>query len=267
MPLALIGGEEFSDGFEDVHARLLDDVLRSKAQTNGRDPRASIVFLPTCAAEEGPETVRHWCEQAQERLGLPGAQVEALPIADRADAYDPAYLRSLLAADWIYVGGGHPHVGMRILAGTPALDAILERYSRGALLAGASAGAMMLCARSWVITNELDAALDRLLQTVGADAKWDLPYPEFIDCLGLIPHALCWPHLNVFPSTPGLQAALLPPDLWMIGIDERTALTNSRGAWETLGRGSVTLLSPSYQIWRYPAGQILPTLTPSRTAL
>jgi cyanophycinase len=267
MPLALIGGEEFSDGFEDVHARLLDDVLRFKAQTNGRDPRASIVFLPTCAAEDGPETVRQWCERARQRLSRPGAQVAALPIADRADAYDPAYLRSLLAADWIYLGGGHPHVGMRILVNTPALDAILERYSRGALLAGASAGAMMLCARSWVITSELDASLDRLLRSRGADSGADVPTPDFVDCLGLIPRALCWPHLNVFPSAPRLQAALLPPDLWMIGIDEQTALSNTRGAWETLGRGSVTLLSPNYQTWRYPACQTIPTLTPSRMSL
>jgi cyanophycinase-like exopeptidase len=172
----------------------------------------------------------------------------------------------LLAADWVYLGGGHPHVGMRILANTPALDAILERYSRGALLAGASAGAMMLCARTWVITPELEETFHRLMER-GAGAEWDVAAPDFVECLELIPHALCWPHFNVFPSIQRFQAALLPPDLWMIGIDEQTALTNISGAWETLGRGSVTLLSPTYQIWRYPSCQTLPTLTPSRTAL
>jgi cyanophycinase-like exopeptidase len=267
MPLALIGGEEFSDGFEDVHARLLEDVLRIKAQANGRDPQASVVFLPTCAADDGLETVHQWCERARERLSLPGARVEAIPIANRADAHDPAHVRALLAADWIYLGGGHPHVGMEILGNTPTLDAVLERYSRGALLSGASAGAMLLCARTWVITRELEASLLRLWELAGAESEWDVPGPEFVDCLGLIPHALCWPHLNFMFSVKWLQAALLPPNLWMIGIDEQTALVNTRGAWEILGRGSVTLLSPDYQIWRYPACQTIPTLTPSRTSL
>jgi len=264
MPLALIGGEEFADGFEDVHARLLEDVLRSKAGANGGSAGATVVFLPTCAAADGPETVARWCDQARERLGLPGARVLALPIADRAAASDPSNIRALQGADWIYLGGGYPHVGMRILAGTPALEAILDRYRRGALLAGASAGAMMLCARSWVITAEMQAGFDHLIHSGEDDPKWNLPAPAFVDCLGLIPHAICVPHLNLIDSFLGLQAALLPPDLWMIGVDEQTALTDSRGRWEALGRRSVALQSPDGQTWRYPASQILPTLTPER---
>jgi hypothetical protein len=41
--LALIGGEEFAAGFEDVHASLLKD-------TGNAQPR--VVYLPTCAADD-----------------------------------------------------------------------------------------------------------------------------------------------------------------------------------------------------------------------
>jgi len=265
VPLALIGGEEFEDGFEDVHARLLEDVLRAKASTNGGSGQATVVFLPTCAATDGPEVVARWCERAQERLGLPGARVSALPIADRLAACDPDNVRVVRGADWIYLGGGYPHVGMRILDGSPVLEAILDRHHHGALLAGASAGAMMLCARSWVITPEMQAGFDRLIHSGDGDSPGDLPAPEFVACLGLLPQAICIPHLNLIDPFLGLQAALLPPGLWMIGVDEQTALTDSRGPWETLGRGSVALRSPDGRMWRYPASQTLATLTPERT--
>jgi cyanophycinase len=267
MPLALIGGEEFADGFEDVHARLLEDVLRAKAKANGGSGEATIAFLPTCAAHDGPQVVESWCDRARVRLGMDGARVLPLPIADRASANDPANVRALLSADWIYLGGGVPHVGMSILAGTPVLEAILERYARGALLAGASAGAMMLCARTWMITSEMQAEFESVVRSGNRDTTPQLSAPSFIEGLNLIPQALCFPHFNVVPSSLWLQGAFLPPGLWMIGVDEQTALTNTRGQWEVLGRGSVALVSPEAHTWRYPASQVIRTLTPERIAL
>jgi cyanophycinase len=173
-------------------------------------------------------------------------------------------VRIVRGADWIYLGGGYPHVGMRVLGGSPILEAILDRYHRGALLAGASAGAMMLCAHSWVITPEMQAGFDRLVHSGDGDPPADLPTPKFVACLGLLPQAICIPHLNLIDPFLGLQAALIPHDLWMIGVDEQTALSDARGPWETLGRGSIALRSPDGQMWRYPASQIVPSLTPER---
>src|SRR5579864_3981716 len=51
VKLALIGGEEFAPGFEDVHSALLSP-LRA-GQSRG-------VFLPTCAAHDGLEVVKYW---------------------------------------------------------------------------------------------------------------------------------------------------------------------------------------------------------------
>ena len=50
--LALIGGEEFSPGFEEVHATFLADLDRENR---------CVVYLPTCAAEDGEEAIVAGC--------------------------------------------------------------------------------------------------------------------------------------------------------------------------------------------------------------
>jgi len=84
VPLALIGGEEFSDGFEPFHARLAHDLIAHRS--NGRELR--VAFLPSCAADDGAATIEHWCRTAEARLSTEGVRVRSLPIADRERAAD-----------------------------------------------------------------------------------------------------------------------------------------------------------------------------------
>ena len=70
--LALIGGGEFSDDFEDMHSGLLTAL--------GGKPR--VVFLPTPAANDGIETVEHWCSLAREKLSALGANVNTPRVID-----------------------------------------------------------------------------------------------------------------------------------------------------------------------------------------
>jgi peptidase E len=118
--LALIGGEEFSDGFEDVHAGLLKDTGRAQ-------PR--LVFLPTCAADDGDEAIEYWCTTAREKFSALGASVETPRVIDRASADDPRYAQMMAEADLIYFGGGYPHVAMRILPESRVLAACWTRCS------------------------------------------------------------------------------------------------------------------------------------------
>ncbi len=246
--LALIGGEEFADGFEDVHAGLLAAI--------GGGPRR-VVYLPTCAADDGDETVDYWCRLARERLGAVGAQVETPRIVDIASANDPHHARLIAAADWIYLGGGYPHVAMRILPGTRALDALRSALARGALISGASAGAMLMCARSFVITPELGADVDRALEQ-GDTAGWNPPPPPPLDCLGWVPRSLCMPHFNRIPLPHAwLDRGFLPAGFRLIGIDEQTALVNTDGSWEVQGRGAVTIVGDDRKPVRVVAGQKL----------
>lgn len=252
--LALIGGEEFSDGFEDVHEELM-------RRMDGR-PR-SIVYLPTCAADDGAETIEYWCDLARQRLSNQGVQVDTPRVVDRESANDPENARMVAEAGWIYLGGGYPHVAMHILLGTRVLEALYTALKRGVLLSGASAGAMLLCARSFVVTPELSEAAGRIWES-GAPPDWDPPMPPLFDCLGIIPRSFCAPHFNRLFATKWLEHGLLQPGHSLIGIDEQTALISHNSvdngvssSWQVAGRGRVTLYRGNQLLGRYPSGEIV----------
>jgi len=254
VQLALIGGEEFADGFEDVHAQLAERAYRSRQSRNSHPLK--IVFLPTCAAHDGPETVQYWSEQAQQRLGVLGARVSVLQIVGRASADNSDHAHQIAEADWVYIGGGYPHVGMQILSGTLALDALHQAHQRGALISGASAGAMLLGARSWVITPEMDRVVTALLDQGGNPEEVDIPLPPFLDCLAYIPGVLCWPHLNKFFSVHWVDQGMLPQGCTMLGVDEQTALLSEDALnWQVLGRGRAVVIDESRQLRAYSSGQ------------
>jgi cyanophycinase-like exopeptidase len=251
--LALIGGEEFADGFEDVHAQLAEVAYSQRRSRNGH--ALQIAFLPTCAAHDGMETVQYWCEQAKQRLGALDAAVDPLPIVDAVSANDSKLARQIAEADWVYLGGGYPHVGLGILAGSLALEALTNACQRGALVSGASGGAMLICAKSWVITPEFDSSITEMFSQGSNPDEWQLPQPPFLDCLGWIPTTLCWPHLNQFFSMRWLEGGIVPPDTTVIGIDEQTAVVQQNGGtWKVLGAGRAVIIPPDRQIRTYYAG-------------
>ncbi len=184
--LALIGGEEFAAGFEGVHASLLRDTGRS---------RPHLVFLPTCAADDGAEAVDYWCTTAHDQFTALGAMVETPRVIDRASANDPHHAQLIAEADLIYFGGGYPHVAMRVLPDTRVMAALQDAVQRGVLIAGSSGGAMLMGARSEVVTSELAAEIGRVWEH-GAPPDWDPPLSEMIDCLGWVAHGHCAPHFN-----------------------------------------------------------------------
>ncbi|HLF27554.1 MAG TPA: Type 1 glutamine amidotransferase-like domain-containing protein [Anaerolineae bacterium] len=245
--LALIGGEEFADGFEEVHAELLAGLGEGQRR---------VVYLPTCAADDGPETIDYWRREAVQRLSALGAAVETPRIVDVDSANDERYAQMIAEADWIYLGGGYPHVALRILPGTRALAALSAAVARGVLVSGASGGAMLMCARSIVITPEFADTVGGYWET-GVPEDWDPPPPPSIDCLGWIPRSECAPHFNrrLLPKR-WREGKLLPEGFSLIGIDEQTALI-PRGArsWEVRGRGLVTLIRAGSQPMIYRAGE------------
>ena len=76
---------------------------------------------------------------------LGALQVESLPLVDRTSADDPAIADRLLKARLIYLLGGFPaHLALS-LQGSRSWQAVLQAYGSGAVIAGSSAGAMVLC--------------------------------------------------------------------------------------------------------------------------
>lgn len=155
----------------------------------------------------------------------------------------------------IYFGGGYPHVAMRILPNTGVMSALQAAVQRGVLIAGSSAGAMLMGARSEVVTPELAEEIGRVWEN-GAPPDWDPPLTTFIDCLGWVTHGFCAPHFNrVFPwKWP--EHGILADGKVLIGIDEQTALMSRDDKhWDVRGRGVVTLIRANRQPRRYAAGE------------
>ena len=73
-----------------------------------------------------------------------GATAEAVPVVDRACANDPALAAVIAGANFVYLSGGKPDYLYQTLAGSLAWGAIQAVLAGGGLLAGCSAGAMIL---------------------------------------------------------------------------------------------------------------------------
>src|SRR5260370_23603074 len=135
-PLALVGSGEYLPVMTQTERLLLQ----------GRPPR--YVQLPTAAAPEGEQSLRHWLDlgAAQaERLG-----VEQVPVVarDRDEADWPELAALIPGAGLIDLSGGNPLYLAQTLRGTRVWDAILATWQEGSALAGCSAGAMALT--GWV---------------------------------------------------------------------------------------------------------------------
>lgn len=163
---------------------------------------------------------------------LGARHVEVLPIVNRASANDPDLAAQLDRSGLIYFLGGSPGHLAQTMARTIAWRAVQYALSRGAVVAGSSAGAMVLC--------------DHLCQ------------PEqktVVAGLGLLPSSCVIPHHDTFGGqwAPRLRKEL--PGATLIGIDEQTGAINdgASGRWTVYGSGGVTLYH-HHRIERYLDG-------------
>ena len=105
-----------------------------------------IRIIPTAAAPDhndqraGKNGIR-WFEH------LGARDVKSIPLIDRDSANDERIARSLQDARLIYILGGFTHYLGQTLKGSRAWQAVLEAYQQGAVVAGSSAGAMVMCER------------------------------------------------------------------------------------------------------------------------
>ncbi|HLF25261.1 MAG TPA: cyanophycinase [Anaerolineae bacterium] len=228
--IALLGSGEYLDVMDEVDRRLL-------AESGTAMPR--VVCLPTAAGQEGPTSVERWSRLGIEHFRRLEAEVEALPIIDRASAEDPRWAESIRAADLIYFSGGDPGRLYRTLVDTRAWEAVTEACARGAVLAGCSAGAMILG------------------QYLPSRAALSF---EFAPGFGWLKRCLVLPHFDRFPFRTLLLPLMrrkLADGQYALGLDENTALVGRiGGVWEVLGASRVSMLTHG-SVRKYAAGSRL----------
>ena len=209
--IVLAGGDEFRPGCEEMDSIIL--------KATGVEP-AKVLVLPT-AAVTGPQNaasdgVRHFA-----RLG---AQASELMVLNRRQAglpFDEELIKEVSGASVIYFTGGSPEHLLATLRGSKLLDRLREELSRGAVLGGSSAGAMVMGSMMWVRSSR-----------------------EWVEGLGVAEGLVVLPHHeggNPDTIVKWLDSTGVPPELKALGIDARTCSFGTPGNWKVLGFGRVTV--------------------------
>ncbi|HUO47932.1 MAG TPA: Type 1 glutamine amidotransferase-like domain-containing protein [Acidimicrobiales bacterium] len=202
-PLALVGGDEWHEGC-DFDAQLL-------AASGGDE----VLVLPTAAAYEHPEKA---VDAATAWFAGLGGTVRGLMVLRRAEAQDEANAAAVRAARFVYLAGGSPMHLRSVLKSSLVWEALLGAWRAGAVVAGSSAGAMVL---TDPMVDPRGGAL-----TVGLG---------MLEQLAVIPH---FGHENA--EKVHRSIALAAPGLPVVGIPERTALVREPdGSWRSSGVGVV----------------------------
>lgn len=187
--------------------------------------RPRVVILPTASFPDGEDVFRRWADMGAEHFAALGAEVEPVLVRTSEEGWDPVALQAVGEADLVYLSGGKP-AHLRQVLGTSPLGAAIRRASeRGAIIAGCSAGAMVLTARQ------------------AEFRRGPIPWPlRWGTGLGLVPGAAVLPHYDAWPeSVTALMALQAPRGITVLGIDEDTALVGRGGVWQVHGRGRVTV--------------------------
>ena len=206
--LLLEGGAEFGGHMRDPDLKAIE--LAGGFET-------PIRILPTAAAPDnnhqraGNNGIR-WFQS------LGAKDVGSLPLIDQVSANDDSIAQSLREAKLIYMLGGFTGYLADTLRGSAAWQAVLEAYARGAVVAGSSAGAMVMC-----------------------ELYYDPSRGQVMEGLNLVPNSIVLPHHNTFGKS-WASRLLEISQVTLVGIDEETGmLDDGAGTWTVYGAGNITL--------------------------
>ena len=163
-----------------------------------------------------------------------------VPLTDRPSAENPSVVSQLQNAHLIYILGGFPGYLAAVLRESPSAGAIQKAHGNGAVIAGSSAGAMVLCSRFYD------------------------PYEKKTDNgLGMVEKTAVIPHYN--RAGFGWEKALLAENVAVMGIDEQTAIVDDGpgGQWQVIGKGHAALIRRDEKTVFGP-GTLLPAITASQ---
>jgi cyanophycinase len=209
--LALVGGAEWQQ--KCTFDRTLLDAAGN----------AEVLVLPTAAAYEHPERA---VQTARRHFDGLGGTVRGLMVLRRGDAEDDANVHAVRESRFIYLAGGSPMHLRSVLKDSPLWHAVVSAWNDGAVLAGSSAGAMVLC--------------DPMVDPRGG---------AFTLGLGLVAQVAIIPHHDTWsPEKARRTIKLAPAGLPVVAIDEQTALLrHPDGSWTVEGAGQVVVFLDGHE--------------------
>lgn len=220
--VALVGSGEFLPPILPLDRKLLAHIQGT--------PR--VVVLPTASAPDGAGVPERWAKMGVEHFGTLGAQVEAVMLLTREDAQKSELVEQITQANFVYFSGGKPRYLLETLRGTPAWEAITNIHQLGGVVAGCSAGAMVMGA-----------------------ALFDFPkFWHTQPALGLAPGLLIIPHFDELPKAMLATLNHKQQETTVVGVDGSTGLIGHTGGWTVYGKGGVTVFEAQGRV-RYIEGE------------
>src|SRR5207248_1713466 len=183
--LLLEGGAEFGGQMSEPDRRAIE---------LAGGPEAPISIIPTAAApdnnhQRAGRNGENWFRS------LGASQVEVLPLIDKASANDPQIAAKIRQSRLIYMLGGFTgHLG-ETLKNSTSWQAMLGAYNNGTIIAGSSAGAMVMC-----------------------QYYFDPAKRHTVEGLGLVPNTVVLPHHNTFGKKWASDLSQLLPGVVLLGI-------------------------------------------------
>lgn len=200
--LALVGGREWDETAFDA------DLLAASGT-------GEVTVLPTAAAFERPAAA---VANATRWFQSLGARVREVRVLNRRDAMEEEHAAAVRSSRFVYLGGGSPLHLRSVLKDSPVWDALVATWGDGAVVAGSSAGAMVLT--------------DPMVDPRGGAFTVGL---GLVSQVALVPHFDQWSHDKVHRTI-----QLAPAGVAVLGVPERTAaIRDPGGAWRAVGAGEV----------------------------
>jgi cyanophycinase len=207
----IIGGREDKDSACDILARI------AKRASGGK------LVLATFASEE-PD--RQWARYKQTFQRLGAKKLVRFDYTAREDAISQPKLDLLDGAAAVFFTGGDQLKLVSKIAGTPALERIVELYDSGATIAGTSAGAAAMSETMIVGAAEDTHKIGSAFRTASG--------------LGLVKDIIIDQHFAQRWRIGRLLGAVAEkPSALGIGIDEDTAIELDGDAFQVIGGGAV----------------------------
>jgi len=212
--LLIIGGAEDKVGRATVLRRFV-------RLAGGR--KARIVVIPT--ASSFPDEAVDAYTTIFSRLGAP--EVEAVDPPSRSAAATDSLVQAIDHATGVFMTGGNQLKLSQLFVGTPLADAIARAYTRGAVVAGTSAGASIMS--QFMISLGADGVTPRQRTS------------QLTSGLGLLPGVIVDQHFDQRARYGRLMSLVAgSPNLLGMGIDEDTAAEIRDGRTLTVvGSGAV----------------------------
>jgi len=239
--IALFGSGETSPSGR----KIFDYVLRHLPP----NPRVALLETPAGFELNSPQVIGRVADFIRHRLQNYQPQVQVIPARKRGTAFspdDPLLIAPVYQADMIFMGPGSPTYAVRQLKDSLAWHAMLACHRLGAAVVFASAA---------TVAASLYALPVYEIYKVGEDLHWK----EGLDFFGAYGLPLVFiPHWNNNDGGDELDTSrcfmgksrfaelmeMIPSELTVVGIDEKTALIVDPASCScrVIGLGGVTLI-------------------------